>query len=189
MKHVLFVLMLALAFASCKKTSPRYIQKNCCNNEQTQWVFAQSPNDSGPASYFFLPQVFAPGTEESNSTFKSVESGVAHYSAEVRIGKDIVWLHEGPAPINWNGEVASTKLPAQSGIYNYDVTVTFTNGEIVTVKDQNFCLIREYASCPDNVNTCVLNSMFSITDTTAPTQYINEAALLTTRIYDRCKAP
>jgi hypothetical protein len=190
MKHVLFGLLIAITFASCTKdTNPRYIQKKCCNSEETQWVFAQSPNDSGAASFFFMPQIFAPGTEAANSNFKSVESGVANYKITIRIGEDAVWLYDGPAPISWNGDVASSQLAAQSGIYNYDLVATFTNGETVTISKQYFCLIREFATCPDNVNTCVLNSMFDINDTTAPIQYINEAAVTSTRIYDRCVNP
>lgn len=190
MKQLFIGLLIVMAFASCtKNTRPRYIQKNCCNNETTQWVYTQSLNDSGPASYFFLPQVFAPGTEEANSNFKSVHSGVANYDMTITIGEDVVWLYEGPGPINWNGDIASSQLAAQSGIYTYDLTVTFTNGEVVTIKNQNFCLIREFATCPEDINSCVLNSMFDINDTTLPYQYLLEDELLNTRLYKRCKNP
>ncbi len=182
--------MIALTFASCtKNTRPRYIQKNCCNNDVTQWVYAQSLNDSGTASYFFLPQVFAPGTEESNSNFKSVHDGVANYNMTIYIGEDVVWLYEGPGPINWSGDIASSQLAAQSGIYNYDLVVTFNNGEVVTLKEQNFCLIREYATCPEDINSCVLTSMFDISDTTMPYLHLKEEQLLDTRLYRRCKNP
>ncbi len=190
MKHLLFGVIIALAFASCtKSTRPRYIQKNCCNNDETQWVFSQSANDSGPDSYFFLPQVFAPGTEETNSKFKSVESGVSNYNITIRIGEDVVWLYDGNPPIAWSGDVASSNLAAQSGIYTYDLAATFTNGETVTIKDQNFCLIREYATCPDDINDCVLTSMFDINDTTLPYLNLKETELTNTSLYRRCENP
>jgi hypothetical protein len=190
MKHILFGILLVMCFASCTKdTTPRYIQKNCCNSEETQWVFAQSANDTGAASFFFLPQIFAPGTEGANSNFKSVDSGVANYKMSIRIGEDAVWVYDGPAPINWNGLVASSQLAAQSGIYNYDLVATFTNGETVTISKQFFCLIREFATCPDNASTCVFNSMFNINDTTAPYPYIMEDSIVKTRVYDRCANP
>jgi len=187
MKFILPIVALVILVASCNKpTSPSYIEKNCCNSEVTQWVLAQSANDTGPASYFFLPQVFNPGSEEANRNFVSSEVGIANYKMEIRLKDDVVWLYDGPAPIFWDGYIATSQLPAQSGVYNYDLTATFTNGEVVTFTEQYFCLVREFASCPQDVTTCVLRSMFDINDTTAPTQYINEEALLTTGLYKKC---
>jgi hypothetical protein len=188
MKPLFYLLLLLVTLSSCtKNTRPRYIEKNCCNSEVTQWVLVQSPNDTGPASYFFLPQVFAPGSEGGNSSFESAEAGVANYNITISIGEDIVWLYDGAPPIKWDGKIASSQLAAQSGIYTYNLIATFTNGEVVTITDQDFCLIREFASCPEDVNQCVLKTMFDINDTTLPTQYINEDTLTKSRLYNRCK--
>ncbi|CAN5397902.1 hypothetical protein BH09BAC1_BH09BAC1_11350 [soil metagenome] len=188
MRFVLLLLCVCLLAVACTKpTSPHYIEKNCCNSSTTQWVLVQSSNDTNPASYFFLPQVFNPGSEAENGNFVSTESGVDRYAITIRLKKDIIWLYEGVPPINWNGNIAASGIPAQSGVYTYDLTATFTNGEVKTIKDQNFCLIREFATCPEDVTQCVLRSMFDINDTTAPTQYIKEASLLTTRLYDKCE--
>lgn len=187
MKSTFCLLLVVLILAGCTKaTRPRFIEKNCCNSAETQWVVVQSSNDSAPNSYFFMPQVFAPGTEDGNNTFKSVESGVANYQMSIRLGEDVIWLYDSLPPINWDGNIANSELPAQSGVYTYDLTATFTNGKVATVKDQNFCLIREFAVCPQNFDKCVLRSMFDINDTTAPNQYINESALTSTGLYRRC---
>lgn len=187
MKFVLPIIALIILIASCNKpTSPQYIERNCCNSEVTQWILAQSANDTGPTSYFFLPQVFNPGSESLNSNFVSTESGIANYQMEIRLKDDIVWLYDGPAPINWNGYIATSQLPAQSGVYTYDLTATFTNGEVVTFTEQNFCLVREFASCPQDVTTCVLRSMFDINADTAPIPYIQGDSLFVTSLYKKC---
>lgn len=147
----------------------------------------QSANDTGPASYFFLPQVFNPGSEDANKFFSSTELGVASYNIEIRLNEDVIWLYEGVPPITWDGNIATSQLPAQSGVYNYNLIATFTNGEVKTIENQSFCLVREFASCPEDVNQCVLRSMFDINDTTAPTQYIKETELERTRLFDKCK--
>ncbi len=188
MKPVFYSLLLSLALFSCTKgTRPRYIEHNCCNSATTQWVLVQSDNDTAPPSYFFLPQVFAPGTEDDNKYFKSAESGIANYDITISLDDEVIWLYEGPGPILWDGNIAATQLSAQSGVYNYNLTATFTNGEVRTLTNQKFCLLRQFSACPETVDSCVLRTMFDINDTTLPKQYIKEEALLSTSLFKRCR--
>ena len=186
MKYAFLLLITLVTLAGCtKETKSNYIVKNCCNADASEWLVRKSMNADSTYSFFFLPQVFTPDGYGNNNEFTSIDQGVATYDIIITLDEEPIWSYTGAPPIKWDGNVATSLLAAESGVYTYNLTATFANGEVYT-GEHHFCLIREFAKCPEFIDSCVLGTMFDINDTTAPHQYIKETAVKDTRLYQRC---
>ncbi len=143
MKKLMFLCLLVMTLASCKKA---IYERNCCEQNGLFELFF--------GGYITMPNAFTPDGDTVDDVFEPLEFGIVEYTLKIVTEDETVFEETNQG---WDGRVDGE---IKEGIYGFVIDILTDKGDYFTYRGQVCSIPNPSDACLDQGDNCIFASQF-----------------------------